>query len=126
MKTKPFLTYKYEYSRSRIDKDIFDVEFYNYNKTIVCKIFKDANEEYYEVKFIGVAKVHPEDTFDLVIGMQISFSKAIDKFNKYYESILDTFANEIIHEQNYISEGIGTKLWKIFDKNERRFLDENK
>ena len=126
MKTKPFLTYKYEYSRSRIDKDIFDVEFYNYNKTIVCKIFKDANEEFYEVKFIGVAKVHPEDVFDLVIGMQISFSKAIDKFNKYYEYVLDTFANEIIHEQNYISEGIGTKLWKIFDKNERRFLDENK
>ena len=62
--------------------------------------------------FIGIAKCHPEDEFDIQKGIEISKAKAKKKYHKAVMRELCNFANKLEH----FADNIDRKVDEIYDK----------
>lgn len=58
-----------------------------------------------DIVFTGIAKCHPEDTFDIQAGKQLALAKALDKR-----------ARAISHIQTLVNEGIAISLVSIAEQ----------
>ena len=86
---KPRMKFVSVIKQSKNSGTILDIQFFEYNdKIVVCKIHE--GDCYYEdnkiisvspPRFIyeGKAKLHPEDTYDLKLGMRLAFDAAMEK-----------------------------------------------
>ena len=109
---------------------ILEAHFHSYNnKVVVCKIMEmDCFYEYNKIisvsrpKFIymGKAKLDPEDTFDLKIGIRLAFDAAMEQrqvkqrayANRIQEKILKDIPKiDFILEKSFVSK-LNTKIKK--------------
>lgn len=109
-------------------------------KTVTCIIFPDTYRmarfigKYTELfftpykytdpmfpKFVGIARCHPEDEFDVEFGKKLAYSRARDKCDRSFFKQLQNFINALDFELNELvmrSNDYGAKLTN--HKNERQ------
>lgn len=63
----------------------------------IGKGWLDANAEYSFIanKFIGIAHCHPEDKFDVAVGVEVSKQKALTQYRKAVQRELEQYAQRL-------------------------------
>lgn len=78
----------------------------------VIKLVTDKNKNEYKylpieyIEFIGIAKQHPEDTYNKFIGKQISLNRAKLKRNKFETKVISEVSNLFFNIHEYMNKSV--------------------
>lgn len=81
-------------------------------KKVVCVI----RDGLYEEKFVGIARLHPDDEWNIKTGRELAFYKALDKRLKFYKKIKKGRENAMIEFDelhNHVADGLIYRFYKL-------------
>ena len=82
-----------------------------YHTSDKCKVSSESKQIIYRLKpsFTGIARLHPNDRPDKIVGKKIALRKAMGEYNPETECLIYNCAD-------FYNKSVRTAIWKAFRK----------
>ena len=94
------------------------IETFN-DRIVKCTLYDDnqsLSEFDMDNKFVGIAKCHPDDKFDKIIGVEIAIGKALERRSRVYILIIHKIRSVLGMELHQGNKLIRNKINKKFKR----------